>query len=115
MKHLLFVLSLLFTVSLFYSCSSNDEDETETGELVSDLSGVTKYNEYLQKWYISCYTEGTIDEVINYYPVKMASQYEENNLEVVFSGFVLSPTPDSGTVGGLKEYNIKLTSIQKKL
>lgn len=113
MKHLLFVLSLLFTVSLFYSCSSNDEDET--GELVSDLSGVTKYNESLQKWYISCYMEGTIDEMTNYYPVKMASQYEENNLEVVFSGFVLSPTPNNGKIGGLKEYNIKLTSIQKKL
>ena len=65
-----------------------------------------------QKYFISKYIEGTIDEVYNLYPCVLTNDLQVINLNVQFSGDLFTgndlPKPE---IGGQKIFHISLKKI----
>jgi len=122
----LFILLAYFVMltCIIISCSSDKESDhsitnlTAVGQYVEDkdnLSGIIRYNNSIDKWFIQVPVEGSIDHVTCYYPIQIDPSFCTNKLKVRFSGKVyqLDETLRSQIpqVGGYDYYAIQITQI----
>jgi hypothetical protein len=93
-------------------CDCNNK--TNPTEIVN-TKGVINFNESIQEWYISVYTEGTYDVVRLFLPCNIENSYKEANKKVLFSGFIFDLSTKITAPAGSDYACIEISSISNLL
>jgi hypothetical protein len=118
LKKVLFLCALIIMTA--FSCDKEPRsiqidpcsESYVTSASLNNVIGIIRFNSSIQKYFISRYIEGSIDEVYNLYPCELTSDLQVINLNVQFSGDLFTsddlPKPE---VGGQKIFHISLKKI----
>jgi len=119
LKKLRMIVFLLYAIIgiMAFSCAEekdNIDEPYETVQTLNDVTGTIGYDEINKLYIINVYVEGTIDEIITLYTIKLIEDFKIINLKVKVDGKLLTndklPKPQ---LGGQKMFFIDITKITK--
>lgn len=108
-----FCLLFLFTGTVCIAgCGDDEQSDFISIGSVENQEGEVNFDSYSKSWYLRVSVPGTIDNVMEYYPIALADEFKKEGLRVRFSGEYAEMEGDYKPAG-TECYQIKLSLIKK--